>query len=601
MILLRLVYSLLLLSSVTTELLIAPMDGRSSTGERPASGILRHYPASGAHEVPCVTNIGITAVTPFDASANSVECWMVSGSISGVHAGAITLSDNRSTAIFTPTLPFQLGESVSVSLHTSCADGNPISCDFTFTTLARSIALPTSTPFSMHDDEAPARNTLGNASKGMRPLDVVGTTTVDNNPTPGTIFLSIIPGPAPPMGLIISDENSNTLFSLSVNAMDFIRQPNGEMTYFAPSHDTALFYAIDSLGNAFQSFGCINGVTPDGHELIVKNDGGYTILGESFTTANMTKYGGDDSAIIQGGVIQTFDAGGNLTFEWRGIDYYNILDDVLPEDFLRVIIDFEHANSIDIDSDGNYLLSNRELSEITKIDGKTGDIIWRFGGNHNQFTLVDDTLGISCQHFARWLKNGDMLLFDNGVTHPVLESRAVEYDLDTTTMTATLKWQFRHSPAAFSYVEGDAERLDNGNTFIGWGSELTVSATEVDSNGTVVYEMVLPATTSYRALKYPYAAPAAVSAIAPAQAGLSLSVVDNANGCNISAGAASPASASIALYDAAGRVVQQIFSGTISPDVQHFSLTASSLSAGAYFCLLHSSEGEMMRPVFILH
>ena len=40
---------------------------------------------------------------------------------------------------------------------------------------------------------------------------------------------------------------------------------------------------------------------------------------------------------------------------------------------------------------GDYLLCTRHLSEITRIDGSTGQIRWRMGkGNGNQFTFVND-------------------------------------------------------------------------------------------------------------------------------------------------------------------------------------------------------------------
>ena len=38
----------------------------------------------------------------------------------------------------------------------------------------------------------------------------------------------------------------------------------------------------------------------------------------------------------------------------------------------------------------------------------------------------------------RVLGNGNLLLFDNGLRHDPPETRAVEYRLDTTAMTATL-------------------------------------------------------------------------------------------------------------------------------------------------------------------
>ena len=45
------------------------------------------------------------------------------------------------------------------------------------------------------------------------------------------------------------------------------------------------------------------------------------------------------------------------------------------------------SNAIDIDFDGNFLISSRGLDEITKIDRFTGDVIWRWGGCQNQFNF----------------------------------------------------------------------------------------------------------------------------------------------------------------------------------------------------------------------
>ncbi len=636
--------------------------GQSSSGYAQASVVQRHYPASSAREVPASTNIGITASAPFDASVTSTRNWVVTGSVSGVHAGTVVLSDDRRTAIFEPFVPFGINDSVSVSLNVVGENGSPLQCSFSFITSigifqSPNVAILSNDPaHNGHLDLVPPPDTLPPDSLPPPPDSIPPppppppdtlppppppppdslpppgpplppdslpapvlqpvtlqdpseflTTVVDSNATPGRIFYSIIPGPAEIAGLMITDEHTNPLLYMpAFVSTDFILQPNGEMTYFGTNSS---YYGIDSLGNILHRYAATNGITTDAHELIVEKNGTYSLLGVSLTSKNMFNFGGVDSATIQGGVIQTFDSSGHLIFEWRGVDHYNVQDDINPGDLKESTIDFEHANSIDIDSDGNYLLSNRNLSEITKINGVTGDIIWRFGGNHNQFKLVGDTLGISCQHYVRWLKNGDILLFDNGVYHPVPESRAVEFYLDTNTMTATRKWQFRHDPPLFAEVMGNAERLDNGNTFIGWGSETSVAATEVDSTGKVVYEMSLPGTISYRAIKYPTAIPvvkpddtlSGVSTGQPQPEGLTLSAIPNANGYVISVNAENSTNASIALYDVTGRVIEHVFDGNLTVGTQNFLLPTASLTSGMYFCLLHSSQGEMMKPVLVTH
>src|SRR2546426_3251407 len=105
------------------------------------------------------------------------------------------------------------------------------------------------------------------------------------------------------------------------------------------------------------------------------------------------------------------------------------------------------------------------MGEITKIDRRTGELIWRLGGRNNQFAIVDDPLGgFSSQHSVRVLDNGNLLLYDNGLRHTPPESRAVEYRLDVSTRTATMVWQYRRVPAVFTPFLGSVQRFQNGNT-----------------------------------------------------------------------------------------------------------------------------------------
>ena len=75
-------------------------------------------------------------------------------------------------------------------------------------------------------------------------------------------------------------------------------------------------------------------------------------------------------------------------------------------------------NAIDVDTDGHILLSSRNTSEVTKINRDTGEIIWRLGGTHNQFTYVNDPLtGPRNQHAIRAVGTNRYTLFDNGNVH----------------------------------------------------------------------------------------------------------------------------------------------------------------------------------------
>ncbi|NIP54215.1 hypothetical protein GWN42_21055, partial [candidate division KSB1 bacterium] len=214
---------------------------------------------------------------------------------------------------------------------------------------------------------------------------------------------------------------------------------------------------------------------------------------------DLSPYGGPVNGTLVDIVLQEQDPNKNVVFEWIGSEHMPIgdtganLNTTDPVDYL-------HTNAIAVDDDGNWLLSHRNFSEITKIDRQTGDIIWRMGGNGNEFTFIND-IGFSNQHNINRLENGHLLLFDNGNGHTPPHSNAVEYIVNETTKTVTLYGRYPGDTSIFSQAMGNIQRLPNGNSMIGWGS--TAKLTEVLTNGTVGLEMLL-GSPSYRVFRFPW-------------------------------------------------------------------------------------------------
>jgi len=559
----------------------------------PHSIPIRQYPIKDAREVSVTTSIGVTALTPYAAGESGVH-WSVTGSRSGTHTGAIRLSDDLMTAIFHPDHQFEINETVTVSVRAALAEGSTIADSFSFHTVLRRIAKGSASP------------TLSVPPPPPEPgWNLV--TTVDKNPTPGRIYLTPT---SPPMGLAVLDVHGLILDSMLSPSINFLPQPNGLFTYFESEH--AIYIALDSSFHAVDTFQCANGYETDAHEFQVLPDGGYTLLGVTKTTIDMTRHvaGGSPTATAQGNVLQRFDKSGNLIFEWRGIDHYNV-EDALGQDLTASLIDFQHANSIDVDSLGNYLLSNRSLSEVTMIDGKTGSIVWRFGGNHNQFRFTNDTIGFSYQHTAHFLPNMHILLFDNGNLHAVPESRAVEYVLDTSAHTATLFWHFRHDPPLFGAACGSAERLPNGNTFIGWGSQppppppaLPMAPmpilSEVTPEGTVVFEMTMPSPGfSYRAIKDPDPTVIPQQRVIPlhrSNTGLMAYYSDREIKATFST--LRDESVTLSICDLLGNTVAS-YHGWSGSNLRSHSFPVSGLAWGTYYIVLRSESGIAVQPVQI--
>ncbi len=269
------------------------------------------------------------------------------------------------------------------------------------------------------------------------------------------------------------------------------------------------YYLMDSNYDIFDSVRAGNGYNIDNHDILLLDNGHFLIIIYDQQTVNMSVIvpGGNPNALVTGLVIQEVDINRNVYFQWRSWDHFEITDATWDIDLTSMWIDYVHANALDLDSDGNILVSSRHLDEITKIDITTGDVIWRFGlmSENNQFTFTNDLVGFSHQHDIRKLPNGNYTVYDNGNLHLPQFSQALEYHINEETMQATLVWSYQHDPVVFAPMTGSNQRLSNGNRLIGWGSIAPLAFTEVNANNQVMLEFHMPdSVTGYRARKYPW-------------------------------------------------------------------------------------------------
>lgn len=225
----------------------------------------------------------------------------------------------------------------------------------------------------------------------------------------------------------------------------------------------------------------------------------------SLRRRDLSSLGGPADALVAGHQIVRMQ-GTEVRYLWNAWDHFEIEDwieeprpgpDSSPADF-------DHPNSLDIDLDGNYIASFRNMAEITKIDSHTGGIIWRLGGANNQFQIVGDLPEMfNGQHSVRVLEDGNLLVYDNGGRHTPPVTRILEYEIDEDAMIATLVGEFRHPQGIYTGFRGSVQRLKNGHTVIGYSSAGRI--TELDEAGAIVWEALLTHGNReagfYRALK----------------------------------------------------------------------------------------------------
>ncbi len=320
---------------------------------------------------------------------------------------------------------------------------------------------------------------------------------VNSNPSKGNLFFQTGGSSIKPVSILDSSGIEIFWADWGLKGWDFKVNNNNKLTYFDRS--SKAWYIMDSLKNILDSVYCLNGYVADNHDFIALKNGNYILFAYDEQTYAMDTVvpGGDPNAIVEGLIIQELDSNHNLLFEWSSWDHFNITDNVTLN-LTNASIPFIHCNSIDIDVDGHLLISSRNLDEITKIHRTSGEIIWRWGGAKNQFSLIGNDYPFSRQHCLRSLGGGRYLLFDNGnfsnqYTGTSKFSRAVEYLLDTINMTAQKTWEFVHPDSLYSPTISSVQRLPSGNTLIDFGNlqlaNMGSVVCEVDSNEQIVFEI----------------------------------------------------------------------------------------------------------------
>jgi|HubBroStandDraft_2_1064218.scaffolds.fasta_scaffold00054_15 hypothetical protein len=291
-------------------------------------------------------------------------------------------------------------------------------------------------------------------------------------------------------------------------------------------HGVGEYVIADSSYQTVRRVQAANGLRGDLHEFVLTPRNTALLTSYVVGKADLSAVGGSRTGTIQDAIFQEIDlANGELLLEWHSLEHIPLGESYSP---VGADWDFFHVNSVDIDGDGNLLVSGRSTHTVYKIDRK-GNILWRLGGKRSDFDMGSGS-NFAWQHDARRQPDGTLTVFDNGAT-PAVEklSRGLILDLDEQAMTATLLRQYIH-PRILAGSQGSVQLLPNGNVFIGWGEVPRV--TEFDHTGRIVFDAVLGKTYEcYRAFRLPWTGrPAEAPAIALAGTGRGLTAYASWNG-----------------------------------------------------------------------
>ena len=295
---------------------------------------------------------------------------------------------------------------------------------------------------------------------------------------------------------------SNVVMQQNGNITAFIGNTSG----FAPL--PGYYVEVTPQGEEVHKYEPPPGFYMDDHEFHISGTGANTQA--SFFTfdlrdTDLTSLGGKASVQLAAHQLVRRSSSGVVEFTWNAWDNIGI-DEWLGDDGSKATrdpTDYDHPNAFTFDLNGNYVVSWRNLDQITDIDPVTGKVLWRIGGAKGDYTFVNDPdNGFRKQHSPKILPNGNLLVYDNGTGKDDQESRAVEYKLDPVAKTATMVWEYRHDPAIYTAFVGWTQRLSDGNTWVAFalngrtvivsptGAVLWESQLKIDDKNGTVYRLV---------------------------------------------------------------------------------------------------------------
>lgn len=182
----------------------------------------------------------------------------------------------------------------------------------------------------------------------------------------------------------------------------------------------------------------------------------------------------DDQMLMLGDKILEINQYGDIVWEWKSWEYLDFgYHRICP---LENRIEWTHANSIQLMSDGNILLSFRNTNTLVIVSRADGSILWEWGYGE-----------LEHQHHPTEIEHGKIMLLDNR-PHEGNGARIITIDIAHKKILSEYKGE--PGNPFFAVHAGSVDQLPNGNLLICQGSE--GKAFEIDGAGSILWEYTNP-------------------------------------------------------------------------------------------------------------
>ena len=512
---------------VLAAVLAAASAATAASAAAKSSPPLAISPAPGTPDASPSTQISILGVAP--ARIRSVS---VTGSVSGLHSGALRAYSARRGASFVPSRPLDQGEQVSVLVR---IDGRaPVAFSFTVARLGPTppvINIPTRQPsklshFVSRPDLLPPRITVYKGSGGTRGdvflAPLASPTVHPQSKHPITIT------PVGPGGPMIVDSHGNVVWfdqlpspMVAANLRPQTFAGREVLTWWQGSVTIDAFgigegVIADRSYRTLRTVRAGNGYPTDLHEFVLTPSGDALVTVYSPVLVHLPGTAPGALSPLLDSIVQEVDIRtGLVVWEWHALGHIPLADSMAtPAN--SADYDAFHINSIQLVAGNRVLVSARDTSAVYLVDRAGGRVVWTLGGKASSFRIGRGA-SFHFQHHAQMVGSNEISLFDDEAGPPAFarSSRGLILALDLRRRTASVLAQYRRpGNNTLAESEGSVQQLPGGNVFLGFGSARFFS--EFSKNGTLLFDASLPkGDGSYREFRFPWSAtPATRPAVA---------------------------------------------------------------------------------------
>lgn len=323
---------------------------------------------------------------------------------------------------------------------------------------------------------------------------------------PGYVFIAPKQGSTTHGPEIVDERGRPVWFQPAVHggeANDFrVQTYRGKpvLTWWQDTIDGGIDYVADTSYRIIATVHAGNGLSADGHEFALTPQGTALITIYHEVPYDLSSIGGPKNGTAIDCIAQEIDVEtGRVLFEWHSLDHVP-----LTESYARLDApsDYFHMNAVNLDGDGNLLISGRHTWTVYKVDRRTGQILWRLGGKRSDFQLGPG-VKFAWQHNPLPAGEGTIRIirqrerWEQPDPAPVARDRGPPRHRDQDRDAG----QGDHlSRGHLRRITRERTGLANGDTFVGWGQSARVS--EFDRQGKLLFDAGLSSgNQTYRAYR----------------------------------------------------------------------------------------------------